>query len=294
MLQPPKRMTLDTVSGDACSDAFKFVCLSWYLYHNLWWYLLFLSTAARLSAFFFFQAEDGIRDLTVTGVQTCALPISSLRELVDDAAEIRRIDAAACGPEVTLSSPRAAGATGVVPSTCWPPSAAAAWVVDRALRATVPQRRPARYRRRVRARPVSSRPCPSAVVSGSRPQSNYRETTSAVRCGPWAIHEDVVECGAQPHGQSAHEHGSLAEARDLDPRRIGDPRGEEAAYRRKQQVAVRAEPAAEDHERGVRDRGDGSYVRGDASSHLLDDRACERVAAPRRREDGPGVVGRPE
>src|SRR5207248_7265769 len=27
--------------------------------------------------FFFFQAEDGIRDRTVTGVQTCALPISS-------------------------------------------------------------------------------------------------------------------------------------------------------------------------------------------------------------------------
>src|SRR2546430_14872787 len=26
--------------------------------------------------FFFFQAEDGIRDLTVTGVQTCALPIT--------------------------------------------------------------------------------------------------------------------------------------------------------------------------------------------------------------------------
>src|SRR5205085_7520931 len=28
--------------------------------------------------FFFFQAEDGIRDLTVTGVQTCALPIYGL------------------------------------------------------------------------------------------------------------------------------------------------------------------------------------------------------------------------
>src|SRR2546430_6187135 len=28
-----------------------------------------------LCFFFFFQAEDGIRDLTVTGVQTCALPI---------------------------------------------------------------------------------------------------------------------------------------------------------------------------------------------------------------------------
>src|SRR2546429_3885144 len=26
---------------------------------------------------FFFQAEDGIRDVAVTGVQTCALPISS-------------------------------------------------------------------------------------------------------------------------------------------------------------------------------------------------------------------------
>src|SRR2546430_1617936 len=29
---------------------------------------------------FFFQAEDGIRDLTVTGVQTCALPILSADE----------------------------------------------------------------------------------------------------------------------------------------------------------------------------------------------------------------------
>ena len=27
--------------------------------------------------YFFFQAEDGIRDRLVTGVQTCALPISS-------------------------------------------------------------------------------------------------------------------------------------------------------------------------------------------------------------------------
>src|SRR5688572_32575780 len=29
-----------------------------------------------MNCIFFFQAEDGIRDLTVTGVQTCALPIS--------------------------------------------------------------------------------------------------------------------------------------------------------------------------------------------------------------------------
>src|SRR3989440_8517287 len=37
---------------------------------------LVLRVEGRL-VFFFFQAEDGIRDLIVTGVQTCALPISS-------------------------------------------------------------------------------------------------------------------------------------------------------------------------------------------------------------------------
>src|SRR5258706_9192059 len=34
--------------------------------HTIWFLMLF----------FFFQAEDGIRDWSVTGVQTCALPIS--------------------------------------------------------------------------------------------------------------------------------------------------------------------------------------------------------------------------
>src|SRR4029077_18272795 len=32
----------------------------------------------RCAVLFFFKAEDGIRDSSVTGVQTCALPISSL------------------------------------------------------------------------------------------------------------------------------------------------------------------------------------------------------------------------
>src|SRR5689334_24592150 len=35
-----------------------------------------LAQLIRLLLCFFFQAEDGIRDGTVTGVQTCALPIS--------------------------------------------------------------------------------------------------------------------------------------------------------------------------------------------------------------------------
>src|SRR5256886_12823777 len=34
------------------------------------------STSFTSLLIIFFQAEDGIRDLTVTGVQTCALPIS--------------------------------------------------------------------------------------------------------------------------------------------------------------------------------------------------------------------------
>src|SRR5256886_6309609 len=36
---------------------------------------LYILCSVEYSVFFFFQAEDGIRDLTVTGVQTCALPI---------------------------------------------------------------------------------------------------------------------------------------------------------------------------------------------------------------------------
>src|SRR6266567_89211 len=37
-----------------------------------------LSGSCPAFVFFFFQAEDGIRDLTVTGVQTCARPISAV------------------------------------------------------------------------------------------------------------------------------------------------------------------------------------------------------------------------
>src|SRR5437763_5600557 len=43
------------------------------------------SWAPVLAWFFFFQAEDGIRDTSVTGVQTCALPIYQ----VDDRASAR-------------------------------------------------------------------------------------------------------------------------------------------------------------------------------------------------------------
>src|SRR5262249_58853882 len=47
------------------------------LFAQLWWSSI-LSVGKGLGwlcRFFFFQAEDGIRDWSVTGVQTCALPI---------------------------------------------------------------------------------------------------------------------------------------------------------------------------------------------------------------------------
>src|SRR5256885_6592557 len=55
--------------------------------------------------FFFFQAEDGIRDYKVTGVQTCALPIYADAEIVDtgiiaDDGEVLRAFAADGGDEV--------------------------------------------------------------------------------------------------------------------------------------------------------------------------------------------------
>src|SRR2546427_9101177 len=49
--------------------------------------------------FFFFQAEDGIRDLTVTGVQTCALPISWFLRLADeDLGDVARIGSLGVDP----------------------------------------------------------------------------------------------------------------------------------------------------------------------------------------------------
>src|SRR5256884_79282 len=45
--------------------------------------------------FFFFQAEDGIRDVAVTGVQTCALPISSWRGCRSTSGSVSRAHEAA-------------------------------------------------------------------------------------------------------------------------------------------------------------------------------------------------------
>src|SRR5256885_6701486 len=48
----------------------------------------------RVLLLFFFQAEDGIRDYKVTGVQTCALPISAASR-AEPTREVERVPAAA-------------------------------------------------------------------------------------------------------------------------------------------------------------------------------------------------------
>src|SRR5207248_7626139 len=50
---------------------------------------------------FFFQAEDGIRDRTVTGVQTCALPIFR----VDQDGRLALLDGVVVAPLVRIGPP---------------------------------------------------------------------------------------------------------------------------------------------------------------------------------------------
>src|SRR5690606_39976325 len=72
----------DLVTGchvrDACSGGFGRLFVSaadpQFFSSNMRWFSSVIRTDLEWS--FFFQAEDGIRDFHVTGVQTCALPIS--------------------------------------------------------------------------------------------------------------------------------------------------------------------------------------------------------------------------
>src|SRR6266498_410768 len=65
--------------------------------------------------FFFFQAEDGIRDADVTGVQTCALPISDgavpARMLASKENPTKLVPSLAPEPDPTVTVAVAAGAS---------------------------------------------------------------------------------------------------------------------------------------------------------------------------------------
>src|SRR5690554_7782360 len=56
---------------------FRFAFYSFFLFFIFFLLFFFFLCCFLCVFFFFFQAEDGIRDADVTGVQTCALPISS-------------------------------------------------------------------------------------------------------------------------------------------------------------------------------------------------------------------------
>src|SRR5690349_23124532 len=61
------------------------------------------SSSSDVFFFFFFQAEDGIRDLYVTGVQTCALPISE--PLGRDVLEVHRAHVGRSKPHRAITRP---------------------------------------------------------------------------------------------------------------------------------------------------------------------------------------------
>src|SRR5687768_17637059 len=63
-------------------------------------------------SFFFFQAEDGIRDVAVTGVQTCALPILAAGLLA-----LRSLDATTLQVGVTLGVFATLAVRGLRPAT---------------------------------------------------------------------------------------------------------------------------------------------------------------------------------
>src|SRR5437879_10901514 len=70
--------------------------------------------------FFFFQAEDGIRDTSVTGVQTCALPISARAEAFDFRFELKAngsVLAATLSSRRPTRGPCSAGPHSVPPPT---------------------------------------------------------------------------------------------------------------------------------------------------------------------------------
>src|SRR2546426_11890081 len=83
----------------------------------------------EIHAFFFFQAEDGIRDYKVTGVQTCALPISGRRGRASRVPPVRR-DARAASRSASRA-PRARGHRGATSRLPTDPPRPRSWRLSR-------------------------------------------------------------------------------------------------------------------------------------------------------------------
>src|SRR6266568_8291969 len=76
--------------------------------------------------FFFFQAEDGIRDGTVTGVQTCALPIFADGMAPSDGDWRGVLYTTTASPGPIAPALAVYGSTGIV--TCTRPGATVVWL----------------------------------------------------------------------------------------------------------------------------------------------------------------------
>ena len=87
--------------------------------------------------------------------------------------------------------------------------------------------------------------------------------------------------------ERAGEDCCFAEGRHLDSRRIRDSSTQVRSDRIEQQVAVRADPAAEHDELDVGDGRDRQYVQRDAARLLRDDLTRKRIPGPRGGEDRP-------
>src|SRR2546427_2963822 len=128
--------------------------------------------------FFFFQAEDGIRDLTVTGVQTCALPISNVWSASPTAAS-----------SPSASSPAHSAAA---PATRAPPSVNAASV-----RVTVPARVRGYGVRNAPGDATSRTGFGPAQRGGRSPERAARRAPSTARALPPRSEEHTSELQSQ-------------------------------------------------------------------------------------------------
>ena len=129
-------------------------------------------------------------------------------------------------------------------------------------------RAPASRERASRAA-ARGRPLPPARADGVAPRSPGAASPQSwcARCaersdiqrGSWlgpCVCEHVVARRRQSDRQGAGQDRRLAQGRDLDARRVGEPLVEQAADGAEEQVAVRSDAAAEDDERDVGDRRD--------------------------------------
>src|SRR5438034_9823703 len=80
--------------------------------------LEYSSVLCDVCFFFFFQAEDGIRDHCVTGVQTCALPISSRRLRPRGARAVKAARTAVLGAVLAAAAAAACVERMTAPGNC--------------------------------------------------------------------------------------------------------------------------------------------------------------------------------